>query len=168
MYKKCMKSIAILVVLLISLISISSAAGPRAMPDLYQGQCGVELSVPAPGILANDVKSTSPLQVSTWTAPSLGTLVVNADGSFVYKPPQNIPSGTYVYFYYTATDRISVTSQALVKIAVSCACKGAAPDVNVCLGTPITSAFLISQGAGCMDAVMRHPSLISARYPPSQ
>ena len=147
----------VLTVVLISLISISSATAPIAANDLYQAQCGVELSVPAPGLLANDVKSTSPLQVSTWTTPSAGTLTVNTDGSFIYEPPQNIPSGTYVYFFYTATDGISVTNQALVKIGVSCVCKGAAPDVNVYLGTVITPAFLIS----------RHLSLISARYPPS-
>jgi hypothetical protein len=157
MYKICVKGIAVLaVLLLISLISISSAAGPRAMPNLYTGQCGVELSVPAPGILSNDVKTTAPLQVldpeTISIDPKYGSIEVQADGSFVYDAPQNLPSGTYVYFYYKATDGKSVTNQAIVKIAVSCKCHGVAPDITVTAvqGTAITPAFLISEGAGCM------------------
>ena len=65
MCRKRIESGFILAALLISLISISSAAAPRAMPDLYQGKCGVELSVPAPGLLANDMPSGKPLKVST-------------------------------------------------------------------------------------------------------
>ena len=155
MYKRCIKIIAVLAVLLISLISISSAAGPRAMPDLYKGECGVELSVLAPGILGNDIKTTSALQVLNPEMisidPKYGTLKVNADGSFIFNSAQNFPSSTNVYFYYSATDGITVTNQALVKIAVFCKCHGAAPDVNVCLGTAIiTPEFLISKGAGCL------------------
>ena len=111
-----MNATLVLTVVFISLISISSAAGPRAMPDLYQGQCGVELSVPAPGLLANDMPSGKSLKVSTWTTPSVGTLTVDPSGSFVFKPPQNVPTGTYVYFYYTATDGTAVTGSTLVKV----------------------------------------------------
>jgi hypothetical protein len=154
MYKRYMKSIAV-VVLLISLISISSAAVPRALPDIYTGQCGVQLSVAAPGLLKNDISSGKPLHVLAWTTPTLGTLTVDPSGSFIYNPPQNIASGTYVLFNYTATDGTTVTNQALVKIQVACSCRGAAPDVNVCLGTAISPAFLMSKGAacnGCRDA----------------
>jgi hypothetical protein len=150
-----MKTIAVLAVLVVSLISVSSAAGPRAMPDIYKGQCGVELSVPAPGILTNDIKSASPLQVKDPEKisidPKYGTLKVSADGSFVYDAAQNIPTSTYVTFNYAATDGISITSLALVKIAVSCKCHGAAPDITVCLDSvAITPDFLMSKGAGCM------------------
>jgi hypothetical protein len=157
MNSKLMNATLVLTVMLISLISISSAAaGLRAMPDLYAtGQCGVELSVPAPGILGNDVKVTSPLSVKDPGAisidPKYGTLKVNADGSFVYAAAQNVPSSTYVTFYYKATDGINVSGQALVKIIVSCQCHGAAPDITVCLGTAtITPEYLMSRGAGCM------------------
>jgi hypothetical protein len=153
MYKRCMKSIAV-IVLLISLISISSAVVPSAVNDLYKGQCGVKLSVSVPGILGNDIKSTNPLLVKdpgTITIdPKYGTLTVSADGSFVYEPTKTIPSGTYVIFYYKATDGTTVTNQAMVKILVSCSCHGAAPDVSVCPGTKITSEFLTSKGAGCI------------------
>ncbi len=155
MYKICVKGIAVLaVLLLISLISISSAAGPRAMPNLYTGQCGVELFVPAPGILSNDVKTTAPLRVldpeTISIDPKYGSIEVQADGSFVYDAPQNLPSGTYVYFYYKATDGKSVTNQAIVKIAVSCKCHGVAPDISIPQDTKITPKLLISEGAGCM------------------
>jgi len=106
-----------------------------------------------------------PLKVSTGQ-PSVGTLTVDPSGSFVFKHHKMF-TGTYVYFYYTATDGTAVTGSTLVKIAVSCTCHGAAPDVNVCSGTEITPAFLISKGAGCMDAAMRHPSSTSARYLPA-
>ena len=141
----------ILAALLISLISISSAAGPTANPDLYTGaKCGVDFSVPAPGILANDAPTGKPTVSATTQLSGPGSIMVNADGSFVYHPPQNIASGTVVYFYYTATDGNTVTNKALVKITVTCTCHGAGPDVNVCMGTAITPAFLIAQGAGCM------------------
>jgi hypothetical protein len=158
-----MKSIAV-VVLLISLISISSATAPHAMNDLYSGQCGVQLSVAASGILKNDV-SSKPLHVSAWTTPTAGTLTVNPDGSFVYMPPQSIATGTYVTFNYTATDGTTVTNQALVKIQVACSCRGAAPDVNVCLGTPITSAYLRSQGAGCIGCRDATPKFDLSKIP---
>jgi large repetitive protein len=84
MNNRWMNATLVLTAILISLISISSAAGPRATPDLYSGQCGVELSVPAPGLLANDIPSGKPLHVSAWTAPTVGTLTVDPSGSFIY------------------------------------------------------------------------------------
>jgi hypothetical protein len=149
-----MSASVVLVVLLISLISISSAAGLRAMPELYRGQCGEKMSVPAPGILKNDIKSVNTLQVlnpeKISIDPKYGTLKVNADGSFDYSASQDFPASTYVYFYYRATDGISVSSAALVKIAVSCICHGAAPDVAVPMGTRIVPDLLMQESAGCM------------------
>jgi len=154
MCRKWTESGFILAALLISLISISSATAPYATPDIYSGQCGVQLSVAAQGLLKNDIKSSGPLQVlepeKISIDPKYGTLTVNKDGSFVYNAAQNIVSGTYVTFYYRATDGTTLSNQALVKIQVSCSCRGTAPDVNVCTGTEITPAFLISKGAGCV------------------
>jgi len=123
---------------LILLISIPSAAGPRAMPDLYKGQCGVEQSVPAPGILKNDTKSSGqqvlePEKISI--DPKYGSLTANKDGSFVYDAAQYIAPGTYVTFNYRATDGSQKISSALVKIQISCLCRGAAPDITVCNST---------------------------------
>ncbi len=153
MNNRCTKSKVVLTVLLLSLISISTAVGLKASSDLYSGQCGVELSVPAPGILKNDAQNPSLLQVvnpgSIAINPKYGTITVNADGSFVYDVPENIGTSAVVTFSYTATDGKTVSNPATVKIAVSCRCHGAAPDVTVCLGTPITRDLLMSEGAGC-------------------
>jgi hypothetical protein len=166
MCRKRIKKGFILAALLISLISISSAAGPTANPDRYSGaKCGVDFSIPAPGILTNDVP-TGKLTVSGTTQFSgPGSITVNADGSFVYHPPQNIASGTVVYFYYTATNGITVTNKALVKITVTCSCHGAGPDVNACLGTEITPAFLMAQGAGCMGCRDATPKFDLSKIP---
>jgi len=102
--------LVVLVVLMISLISLSSATGLRAMPELYKGQCDEKLSVPAPGILKNDIKSVNPMQVQNPEMisidPKYGTLKVNADGSFDYQASKNFPTSTYVFFYYRATDTL--------------------------------------------------------------
>ncbi len=153
MNRTCMKTTTVLAFLLISLISISTAAGLKASSDYYSGQCGVELSVPAPGILKNDVANPSLVQVvnpgSITIDPKYGTITVNADGSFVYDVPENIGTSAIVTFTYTMTDGMTVSNSATVKITVSCRCHGAAPDVTACPGTEITPEFLMSKGAGC-------------------
>ncbi len=153
MNNRSMKTTAVLTVLLISLISISTAVGLKASSDSYSGQCGVELSVPAPGILKNDAQNPSLLQVvnpeSITIDPKYGTITVNADGSFVYDVPENIGTSAVVTFTYKATDGKVISNEATVKITVSCRCHGAAPDVTVCLGTEVTPEFLMSEGAGC-------------------
>ncbi len=169
MHNRFMKTIAVLAVLVISLISVSSAANPRAMSDLYKAECGVELSVPAPGILTNDVKSSGQLQVldpeKISIDPKYGTLTVNEDGSFVYDASPNIAQGTYVTFNYKATDGSKKTSPALVKIQISCICRGIAPEVTVCPGTKITSKFLISEGAQCTGCRDVTPKLDLRKIP---
>ncbi len=153
MYKRCVKAITVLAVLLISLISISSAASLHASSDLYKGQCGVELSVPAPGILRNDVQNPSLVNVVNpeliTIDPKYGIITVNADGSFVYDVPEDIGTSATVTFTYTITDGNTVSNSATVKILVSCRCHAAAPDVTACLGTQVGTEFLMSEGAGC-------------------
>jgi hypothetical protein len=175
MNNRLMKAIVVLAVVLIPLVSISAAAGPRAMPDLYIGtqgaRCGVELSVPAPGILKNDIKTTGALQVKDpgmikLTDQKLGTVKVEADGSFVYTAAANLPTSTYAFFYYSVTDGTSVSSQALVKIAVSCQCRGAAPDITVCVDPfAITPEFLMSEGAGCFGCRDATPKFDLSQIP---
>ena len=169
MCKKRIESGFILAALLISLISISSAAAPRALPDIYTGQCGVQLSIAAPGLLKNDITSSGQLQVlepeTISIDPKYGTLNVNENGSFVYNAARNIATGTYVTFYYRVTDGTTVSSQALDKIQVACSCHGVAPDVNVCTGTEITPAFLISKGAGCVGCRDATPKFDLSKIP---
>lgn len=156
MCRKWFKNIFMLCMLLISIVSTSMAACPVARNELYTTQCGATFSVPAPGILANDNKDVGKtLNVvnpeSITISPTLGTLKVNANGSFVYKASQNIKQGTYVSFRYKVTDGICVsTFEGTAKIQVSCTCHGAAPDLTFYGVTTVAAADLIAKGAGCM------------------
>ncbi len=154
MKEKWIKRCLTLAVLLLSLVSISTAACPHAVPELYKAQCGNVLVVSAPGILKNDVKDPgktlqvfNPDEISI--DPKLGTLDVNADGSFVYDASADFAASGYVIFYYKATDGSCVSNQAYVKIAVSCPCKAIAPEITVCQGTVVDEELLMSMGAKC-------------------
>jgi len=152
MHRKWMKAIAILAVLLISMVSLSMAACPRAYPELYKAQCGAVFEVPAPGILSNDVKDlgkTLSVASATSIPASQGTLVVYANGSFTYTAAPNIPTGTYVVFYYRATDGTCISGQTYVKIQIDCKCTAKAPRIDICEPTLITVDWLYSKGAGC-------------------
>lgn len=153
MHRKWLKAIAILAVLLISMVSLSMAACPRAYPELYKAQCGAVFEVPAPGILANDVKDAgktlSVVNPELITIdPKYGTIAVKADGSFKYTAAPNIPTGTYVVFYYNATDG-SCISKTYVKIQIDCKCTAKAPRIEICEPTLITADWLYSKGSGC-------------------
>ena len=149
--------LGILAVLLISTISLSMAACPRPMPDLYYANCVEVLEVSAPGLLANDVKD--PGKTLSVVDPELiaidpkyGTLTVQANGSFTYAALPTVASGTYVVFYYNVTDGSCVSAQTYAKIQVSCKCHAVAPSPPCyCLGVTIDEirADLISKGAGC-------------------
>jgi 3D (Asp-Asp-Asp) domain-containing protein len=152
MHRKWMKAIAILAVLLISMVSLSMAACPRAYPDLYQAKCGAVFEVPAPGILNNDVKDAG--KTLSVADPGLrilpqGTIDVRADGSFTYTAAPNIPTGTYVVFYYKVTDGSCISGQTYVKIQIDCKCTAKAPRIEICEPTLITVDWLYSKGAGC-------------------
>lgn len=60
----------------------------NAYDDFYTISQGSVLSVPAPGILGNDISGTSGcgLIITANTQPSNGTVVLNSDGSFTYTP----------------------------------------------------------------------------------
>jgi hypothetical protein len=152
--EKWIKRCLTLAVILLSLVSISTAACPRAMPELYKAQCGNDLVVSAPGILKNDIKDPgktlqvfNPEDISI--DPKQGTLNVNADGSFVYEVSTNFAASGYVIFYYKATDGTCESNQAYVKIAVSCPCKTIAPEITVCRDTMVDEGLLMSMGAKC-------------------
>jgi hypothetical protein len=146
MYKLFMKCMTILAVLLICLISISSAAGPWYLHnELYTAQCGILKEVSANyGILANDPTGTTVIDPELITIdPKYGTIHVAADGSFVYDPSPGISSGSYVRFYYKATNGVSESrNSGLAKIQISCKCRPYTPDIS--LSAPITREEIIA------------------------
>ncbi len=73
---------------------------PVALPDSYTAFTNATLSVPAPGVMANDYDpNNDPITVSVLSLPTYGTLLLNLDGSFTYHttaPPNTSDAFTYL------------------------------------------------------------------------
>jgi hypothetical protein len=91
---------------------------PIARDDFYTTTEGTPLSVPAPGVLANDLDLRGlPLTAVLVSGPANGTLVFNPDGSFVYTPNAGF-TGTDA-FTYQASNGTSSSLVASVTITVN-------------------------------------------------
>ncbi|HYR29787.1 MAG TPA: Ig-like domain-containing protein, partial [Thermoanaerobaculia bacterium] len=96
-------------------IKVSAVANhaPVAEDDSESTSEDTPLSVPAPGVLGNDVDADGDAKTATkLTDPSNGTVVVNADGSFTYSPSLNFfgtDSFTYTLTAGGETDTATVT-----------------------------------------------------------
>ena len=73
--------------------------GQIATNDFYVAQEGSAFTVPAPGVLANDMGSN--LTATLVNSPANGTLALNVDGSFTYTPTNNF-TGMDGFTYQTA------------------------------------------------------------------
>ncbi|ANC32197.1 Trehalose utilization [Isoptericola dokdonensis DS-3] len=92
-------------------------AVPVALDDAYDAVGGEPLTLPAPGVLANDTDADGQvLTVVGVRQPANGEVVVGADGSFTYTPDAGF-SGKDV-FTYRATDGADRSSRASVTITV--------------------------------------------------
>ncbi len=90
---------------------------PVADDDGYFTSEDVPLAVPAPGVLLGDSDANGDLLTATLeSGPANGTLVLNADGSFVYTPTVNYHGSDH--FYYHATDGIHNSTSATVTLTV--------------------------------------------------
>ncbi len=118
------------------LISLLLNHPPMANDDFYQTYDNTQLSVNSlDGVLANDVELNKydKVTASLVTPPANGTLVLNADGSFVYTPNANFAGqDTFTYsmdtdFFFrtqsgmtdTATVTIEVISTGEIPVAVA-------------------------------------------------
>ena len=91
---------------------------PVAADDAYATDEDTLLTVPAPGLLANDTGAEgATLTVSLVTGPTLGTLVLTPDGSFTYMPNANA-FGTDS-FTYQAGDGTSLSNAATVTLTIN-------------------------------------------------
>lgn len=90
---------------------------PVAVNDAYATPSDAALTITAPGVLANDTdvenNSLSAVLVSN---PAHGTLALNVDGSFVYRPSANFSGSDS--FTYRASDGSATSGVATVAISV--------------------------------------------------
>ncbi len=101
---------------------------PQANPDTFEGFRGETLSVPAPGVLGNDIGGAGATAVAV--NPPQG-LVMNLDGSFEFTPAPGFDG--VIQFEYTA-QRGTGSSQATVTLNVQPALASVAMDAPVVIG----------------------------------
>lgn len=78
-------------------ITLSPNPPPVANPDRYETRLGETLTVPAPGVLGNDVAPNGgALTAARLTDPTKGALTAfNADGGFTYQAPPTLPGPVF-------------------------------------------------------------------------
>jgi Flp pilus assembly protein TadD len=87
----------------ITVVNVNDA--PLAEPDeyVYAIDANGSLTIPAPGVLANDwdIDGPQPLEARQFSQPTDGDLSPSADGSFIYTPPQGfVGTATFTYRAY--------------------------------------------------------------------
>jgi VCBS repeat-containing protein len=91
---------------------------PTAFDDSAATDEDTPLTVPAPGVLANDTDpENDPLTAAKSTDPANGTVTVASNGSYTYTPNENF-NGTDS-FRYTASDSEDPSNEATVTITVN-------------------------------------------------
>ena len=91
---------------------------PVANDDAYTTDEDTALTVPATGVLGNDIDADGDaLTAAVATGPANGSVTVNGDGSFTYTPDVDF-NGTDT-FTYTVTDADGATDTATVTINVT-------------------------------------------------
>ena len=84
---------------------------PVAAADNYAMNQDTTLSVPAPGVLANDSDLEGPMQAVLNADAAHGDLTLNADGSFTYEPdPGYAGTDSFTYHVYDGTDSSNVVT----------------------------------------------------------
>jgi VCBS repeat-containing protein len=99
-------------------LSATTNSPPTAQADSYATDEDTQLTVDAPGVLANDSDpNNDPLTAVKVSDPANGTLTLNANGSFAYTPNAGF-SGTDT-FTYRANDGAADSNTATVTITVN-------------------------------------------------
>jgi hypothetical protein len=102
----------------VATVTIRGNARPVAAGDAYSTDQGVDLSVPAPGVLGNDADADGDALTARVTGfPGQGALSLSADGSFLYQPGSGF-SGNDA-FTYVANDGVEDSVPTTVTIIVN-------------------------------------------------
>ncbi len=107
-----------------TLISGSVMTTPLARDDNYSALGNVQISIAAPGVLANDIDPDGigpALTVTPYTGASTkgGDVALNADGSFTYNPPPGFEGSDTFPYTLNDNDSPAGTDTATVFITVS-------------------------------------------------
>ncbi|MCX7003802.1 MAG: Ig-like domain-containing protein [bacterium] len=93
-------------------------APPVALDDTYPVNGNGTITVPAPGVLANDYDPNYlPLTAAWIIGPGNGALAFNADGSFTYTPNNGFQGDDT--FFYAASNGVFASSPAAVTLHVT-------------------------------------------------
>lgn len=98
-------------------------AAPVAADDAFVATFGRILSVPAPGLLANDADAdpNQPIRAVLLSQPASGSVVLTAGGGFDYTPAAgNCAADSQVSFRYVANDSVDDSAPATVTITIRC------------------------------------------------
>jgi len=123
----------------------------HALPvnDTYKASQDTTLTVPAPGVMANDLNPdfADSLTAELVTPPAHGTVVLNADGSFTYTPLTSY-TGPDSFTYHLVDAGIAITSTATVnlQVRVPSLVQVVNSGVNVGTGTVQVPITLAAQG----------------------
>jgi hypothetical protein len=103
------------------LLAGSPNTAPLAADDAYAASGTATLSVPAPGVLANDSDPDLGALPRSWSRPPRGwsAFALEPDGSFSFTYGSNPPADTPVTFTYRVSDGIDVSEVATVTVTVA-------------------------------------------------
>ncbi|MFN4002877.1 Ig-like domain-containing protein [Microcella sp.] len=92
---------------------------PIAVPESFTVETGVTLTVPAPGLLANDIDAESAVTIGQFTSPNWGTGSVNwTTGAFTYTSPPGFVGDDFVHYMVIDAEGV-LSSQVSAKITVT-------------------------------------------------
>ncbi|WP_165065984.1 Ig-like domain-containing protein [Paludisphaera rhizosphaerae] len=98
-------------------VTISVYGQPTAVADTYSVIQDTVLSVPAPGVVANDVSPAGlPLRAVISVGPKSGLINLNDDGSFTYTPQAGFVGQDTFKYYVTDGKLLSATATSTINV----------------------------------------------------
>ena len=129
--------------------TIVSPPVPVGAADTYSTQEGVTLTVPAPGLLANDTNALAVVAVE----PLLDGLTVQLDGSFVYVPPVGtVGDVTFSYRISDGSDTLSEYIPVTISVTAIPAVTTETTDPNTLANTGEATGWLVTPALALLTA----------------
>ncbi len=142
-----------------TLIAGSVNTSPLAFPDSYSALGNVQITIPAPGVLANDVDPDGigpalAVTAATTTSANGGDVALTANGGFTYNPPRGF-EGTDTFTYqlndgegFTDTGTASITVTGMVWFVNAAAPAGGDGRLTNPLNSLAALSAINNNGAG--------------------